>query len=53
MGVVAELRGVSKTFGSGNNAVPALVAADLGVREGEVLLIEGPSGGWRSSADIF
>ena len=49
MGVVAELRGVSKTFGSGNNAVPALVAADLGVREGEVLLIEGPSGSGKTT----
>jgi putative ABC transport system ATP-binding protein len=40
---------VTKTFGSGETAVHALVSADLVVNEGEVLLIEGPSGSGKTT----
>ena len=36
--------GVTKTFGSGTNAVPALRGVDLDVRAGELLMLVGPSG---------
>ena len=46
--VVDELavscRGVTKTYGSGPDAVPALRGIDLDVRAGELLMLVGPSG---------
>lgn len=44
-----RLRGVSKTYGSGETAVHALADADLDVFAGEVLLIEGPSGSGKTT----
>jgi putative ABC transport system ATP-binding protein len=36
--------GVTKTYGDGNAATPALQGVDLRVRRGELLMLEGPSG---------
>lgn len=47
--VIAELRGVSKTYGAGDTAVTALADADLVVRRGELMLIEGPSGSGKTT----
>ncbi|MCK6487671.1 MAG: ABC transporter ATP-binding protein [Planctomycetes bacterium] len=41
---VIEARGLTKTFGSGPNAVTALRGIDLQVEAGELLLLVGPSG---------
>jgi putative ABC transport system ATP-binding protein len=46
---VVELRKVGKRYGEGDNAVQALVDADLCVRAGEVLLIQGPSGSGKTT----
>jgi len=46
---IVELQGVSKIYGTGENAVTALDAADLAVRPGELLLIEGPSGSGKTT----
>jgi putative ABC transport system ATP-binding protein len=46
---IVELEGVSKIYGTGENAVTALTAADLAVRPGELLLIEGPSGSGKTT----
>lgn len=43
-GVVIELKEVTKTFGKKKNAVTAVDAIDLDVREGEFLSILGPAG---------
>src|SRR5262245_7203149 len=44
MSAIVTLKGVSKIYGAGETAVTALAEADLEVRRGELLLIEGPSG---------
>lgn len=49
MDVIAELRGVTKTYGAGDTAVTALAEADLVVRRGELTLIEGPSGSGKTT----
>ena len=46
---LAALRRVSKTYGDGDNAVHALVDADLEIWPGEVTLIEGPSGSGKTT----
>jgi len=46
---IVELQGVSKIYGTGENAVTALTAADLAVPAGELLLIEGPSGSGKTT----
>ncbi len=46
---LAQLRRVSKTYGTGEHAVPALVDADLEIHPGEVMLIEGPSGSGKTT----
>ncbi len=46
---LAQLRRVSKTFGTGENAVAALINADLSIHAGEVVLIEGPSGSGKTT----
>jgi putative ABC transport system ATP-binding protein len=46
---LVELRGVEKTYGSGEATVHALTSADLSVRPGELLLIEGPSGSGKTT----
>jgi putative ABC transport system ATP-binding protein len=43
-GYAIHVRGVSKTFGRGEAAVPALKAVDFEARQGELLMIVGPSG---------
>ena len=44
MALVIQARGVTKTFGSGANAVQALRGIDLDVPSGELLMLVGPSG---------
>jgi putative ABC transport system ATP-binding protein len=46
---IARLVGVTKTYGSGANAVAALTRASLEVHPGEVTLIEGPSGSGKTT----
>ncbi|WP_353510184.1 ABC transporter ATP-binding protein [Intrasporangium sp.] len=48
--VLAELRGASKTFGTGAAAVRALVDVDLTVRAGELLAVLGPNGAGKTTA---
>jgi putative ABC transport system ATP-binding protein len=49
MTCVLELRQVSKTYGSGPNAVQALSAVDLSVERGELVAVMGPSGSGKST----
>lgn len=49
MGPIAELRRISKMYGTGETAVSALSEADLEVHPGEVVLIEGPSGSGKTT----
>ena len=49
MEALIQLRGVGKTYGSGETAVRALSEADLDIHAGEVLLIEGPSGSGKTT----
>ncbi|HEY1817559.1 MAG TPA: ABC transporter ATP-binding protein [Kofleriaceae bacterium] len=46
---LARLVGTGKTYGSGEQAVAALVDATLDIRPGEVTLIEGPSGSGKTT----
>lgn len=48
--VLAELRGVSKTYGSGRSAVVAVQGVDLSVRAGELLAVLGPNGAGKTTA---
>jgi putative ABC transport system ATP-binding protein len=43
-GAAVHVRGVKKTFGTGNSAVQALKGVDLEAQCGEMLMIVGPSG---------
>jgi putative ABC transport system ATP-binding protein len=43
-GTAIEVRGVIKTFGSGDNRTQALKGVDFTARKGELLMIVGPSG---------
>ena len=47
--VVAELKGASKKFRSGNIEITALQKTDLILRKGELLLIIGPSGSGKTT----
>ncbi|WP_107656934.1 ABC transporter ATP-binding protein [Nocardia suismassiliense] len=46
---LAVLRGVSKTFGSGDTAVHALAQFDLTIAAGELLVVLGPSGSGKTT----
>jgi putative ABC transport system ATP-binding protein len=46
---IVELNNIFKSYGTGVNAVHALVDANLAVYPGEVLLIEGPSGSGKTT----
>ncbi|MDQ4024283.1 MAG: ABC transporter ATP-binding protein [Actinomycetota bacterium] len=47
--VVVEARGISRTFGAGEEAVHALRDVDVSVRRGELLVVTGPSGSGKST----
>ena len=47
---IAELRGVSKIYGSGELSVKALDQLDLVIREGDYLAVMGASGSGKSTA---
>ena len=48
--MIAELRGVSKRFGSGAAAVDAVRDVDLTVRSGELLAVLGPNGAGKTTS---
>jgi putative ABC transport system ATP-binding protein len=48
-GVLLDVRGLTKVFGSGPTAVTAVDGIDLAVRRGEVVLIVGPSGAGKTT----
>ena len=43
-GLAVDCRGITKTYGSGPNAVAALRGVDLDVKTGELMMLVGPSG---------
>jgi putative ABC transport system ATP-binding protein len=49
LGEVLRLEGVSKSYGSGDAAVHALVDVDLSVHRGDFLAVTGPSGSGKST----
>lgn len=49
MTAVLELRGATKTYGSGSTKVRALSGVDLSVESGEFVAVMGPSGSGKSS----
>ncbi len=44
-----QIRGVTKSFGEGDNRIPVLKGVDLDVARGEVLLLVGPSGSGKTT----
>lgn len=48
-GVIVDVRGLTKVFGSGPATVRAVDGVDLAVRRGEVVLIAGPSGAGKTT----
>jgi putative ABC transport system ATP-binding protein len=50
---IAELRGVSKIYGSGDLAVKALDQLDLIIREGDYLAVMGASGSGKEYGDEY
>ena len=49
MAVAIDVRGVTKTYGTGDAAVHALEGIDLEVKSGEVLFLMGPSGSGKTT----
>ena len=49
MAAAIDVRGVTKTYGTGDAAVHALEGIDLEVRSGEVLFLMGPSGSGKTT----
>ncbi len=49
MTTAIAVRGLSKTYGTGETATRALKSVDLDVRAGEVLLLMGPSGSGKTT----
>ena len=49
MAVAIDVRGVTKTYGTGDAAVHALEGVDLEARSGEVLFLMGPSGSGKTT----
>lgn len=47
--IVLEVRGLTKVFGSGPNAVRAVDGVDLSLARGEIVLIMGPSGSGKTT----
>ncbi len=50
MGALIELRGITKTYGSGTAAFQALRGVDLDIQRGEFVAVMGPSGSGKSTA---
>jgi len=47
--IILDVRGLSKVFGSGPNAVRAVDGVDLNVARGEIVLVMGPSGSGKTT----